>query len=275
VTNHDSGGRSSKPTARRYVRYAALPTLLVAAVLVTLGIVFRHHLAWGDAATWFLAGTSLLAFGAAAFAGMIAFDLYKVEAGRDRREAKRAADAATTELVTAATDLLAGVDTIRAAYQGHLSRTMNYVLLTGRIMAAFGIVFGDVDWTEVRGTASGGRIKRAIQTFECIATMRRLGRLLYRLAGIDDNLVDRHRAAALDASTTLTPRVLRLYAAITAAAQLPLGEELEQAASDLVPAVGELLPVVVAGKHKYDRARQAADKALDGLRRAARKPSAR
>jgi len=53
------------------------------AILVALGIVFRHSLSWGDVATWVLAITTLLAFVAAAFAGLVAYDLLRVEHARD------------------------------------------------------------------------------------------------------------------------------------------------------------------------------------------------
>jgi hypothetical protein len=57
------------------------------AVLVVLGIVFRHSLGWGDVATWVVAITTLLAFLAAAFAGLVAYDLLPQgcpTAGEDR-----------------------------------------------------------------------------------------------------------------------------------------------------------------------------------------------
>ena len=56
---------------------------IVAALLVTAGILFRHDLSWGDAPTWILAITTLLALLAAAFAGLVAYDLLKVENHRD------------------------------------------------------------------------------------------------------------------------------------------------------------------------------------------------
>jgi hypothetical protein len=55
----------------------------VVAVLVGMGIVLNHKLSWGDVATWTLAVTTLLAFLAAGFAGLVAYQLLKIEAGRD------------------------------------------------------------------------------------------------------------------------------------------------------------------------------------------------
>jgi hypothetical protein len=65
--------------ARRAWPYA---TVLVVS-LVVLGIVFRHSFTWGDVPTWVMAITTLLAFLAAAFAGLVAYDLLKVENARD------------------------------------------------------------------------------------------------------------------------------------------------------------------------------------------------
>lgn len=50
-----------------------------------LGIVFRRHIHWGDVPTWVLAVTTLLALVAAAFAGVVAYELLRMELGRDRR----------------------------------------------------------------------------------------------------------------------------------------------------------------------------------------------
>jgi hypothetical protein len=52
-------------------------------ILAVLGIVFRHSLSWGDVPTWVMAITTLLAFLAAAFAGLVAYDLLRVENARD------------------------------------------------------------------------------------------------------------------------------------------------------------------------------------------------
>lgn len=63
--------------------------IVVAAVL---GIVFRHHLHWGDVPTWVLAATTLLAFVAAAFAGVVAYDLLQIERARDATAARETQD---------------------------------------------------------------------------------------------------------------------------------------------------------------------------------------
>jgi hypothetical protein len=93
----------AKVIARRLWPYGAAVT----AVLVVLGAVFRHQLSWGDVATWVLAVTTMLALFAAAFAGLVAYDVLKVELQRDvlaaeerrlaredRQRAERAATAA-------------------------------------------------------------------------------------------------------------------------------------------------------------------------------------
>ena len=64
--------------------YAAV----LALVLIVLGIVFRHRLNWGDVPTWILAATTLLALLAAAFAGVVAYNVLKIEAGRDMKAAE-------------------------------------------------------------------------------------------------------------------------------------------------------------------------------------------
>jgi hypothetical protein len=82
----------------------------VVVVLAAIGSVFRHQLQWGDFPTWVMAITTLLAFVAAAFAGLVAYDLLLIETGRDlkaaeertradadRREAARRREAAETE----------------------------------------------------------------------------------------------------------------------------------------------------------------------------------
>ena len=74
----------AKRLLRKRWPYAAAPAL----VLIVLGIVFRHHLNWGDVPTWILAATTLLALLAAAFAGVVAYSLLKIEAGRDLKAAE-------------------------------------------------------------------------------------------------------------------------------------------------------------------------------------------
>jgi hypothetical protein len=92
-----------KSIARRLWLYGAAVTV----ALVVLGAVFRHQLNWGDVATWVVAITTLLALAAAAFAGLVAYDVLRVELRRDvlateerqlaredRQRAERAAKAA-------------------------------------------------------------------------------------------------------------------------------------------------------------------------------------
>lgn len=64
-------------------------------ILAVIGAVFRHQLSWGDFPTWVVAITTLLAFLAAAFAGLVAYDLLMVENKRDL-------DAAQERLLAAA-----------------------------------------------------------------------------------------------------------------------------------------------------------------------------
>jgi hypothetical protein len=74
----------AKRVAWKFWPYAAA----LVAVLVMLGILFRRSVSWGDVATWVLAVTTLLAFLAAAFAGIVAYDLLKVENARDEAAAQ-------------------------------------------------------------------------------------------------------------------------------------------------------------------------------------------
>jgi hypothetical protein len=69
--------------AKRAVRGAWLYAGLLLGALGVLGGVFRHSLSWGDVATWIGSITTLLALVAATFAGIVAYDLLKVENARD------------------------------------------------------------------------------------------------------------------------------------------------------------------------------------------------
>lgn len=68
------------------------PAAVLIVVAAALGIVFGHHLNWGDVPTWVLALTTLLAFVAAAFAGVVAYDLLQIERARDATAALEAQD---------------------------------------------------------------------------------------------------------------------------------------------------------------------------------------
>jgi hypothetical protein len=57
--------------------------LAVALVLLILGLLFGGRASWGDVATWVVAVTTLLAFMAAAFAGLVAYKVLAVETRRD------------------------------------------------------------------------------------------------------------------------------------------------------------------------------------------------
>lgn len=70
----------AKRVTRRYRWYV----VVFLAVLAVLGIVFGGSANWGDVATWTLAATTLLAFLAAVFAGLVAYDLLLIESRRDK-----------------------------------------------------------------------------------------------------------------------------------------------------------------------------------------------
>lgn len=76
----------------------------VVVVLVVLGVWFRHSIHWGDGPTWLLAITTLLAFLAAAFAGIVTYDLLRVETSRDQHAAQERRRAQATEVFTWAGD---------------------------------------------------------------------------------------------------------------------------------------------------------------------------
>src|SRR5215469_5818780 len=68
-----------KDALRRRWRWAAG----AAVALLVLGGVFGSHASWGDVATWVIAVTTLLAFVAAAFAGLVTYQLLCTELRRD------------------------------------------------------------------------------------------------------------------------------------------------------------------------------------------------
>jgi hypothetical protein len=74
--------------AKNTVRRVGWPAAGLVVLLVALGIVFRHTEQWGDIATWVLAVTTLFALLAAAFAGLVAYDLLKIETSRDQQAAQ-------------------------------------------------------------------------------------------------------------------------------------------------------------------------------------------
>jgi len=69
----------AKRVARKGWPYAAALVVLLAAA----GGLFRHDLDWGDFPTWAMAVTTLLALLAAAFAGLVAYDVLQIEVARD------------------------------------------------------------------------------------------------------------------------------------------------------------------------------------------------
>lgn len=73
--------------AKNALRRTRLPAAGLVLLLIALGIVFHHTEQWGDIATWVLAITTLLAFLAAGFAGLVAYDLLKIETTRDQQAA--------------------------------------------------------------------------------------------------------------------------------------------------------------------------------------------
>lgn len=104
----DRGALSDYPRplvlVRRALRRSAWWLACTAVVLAVLGGVFGPGAQWGDVATWVVAATTFLAFLAAVFAGLEAYQLLRVELGRDRvaaaeraerRDAERRAQAAS------------------------------------------------------------------------------------------------------------------------------------------------------------------------------------
>jgi hypothetical protein len=88
----------AKKALRRSWPYAAG----TAVVLIVVGAVFGGHGRWGNVPTWVLAVTALLTFVAAAFAGLVIYELLRTESRRDavaegerhqRDEAQRRAQA--------------------------------------------------------------------------------------------------------------------------------------------------------------------------------------
>jgi hypothetical protein len=69
--------------------------VVLVAVLAAAGVLFRHSLSWGDVPTWVAAVTTFLAFVAAGFAGVVAYELLRVENARDEaaRVERRQAEA--------------------------------------------------------------------------------------------------------------------------------------------------------------------------------------
>jgi hypothetical protein len=64
------------------------------AAIAVLGLALHRSIHWGDFPTWLLAITTLLALLAAAFAGVVAYDLFKVEIARDLKAAEERLQAA-------------------------------------------------------------------------------------------------------------------------------------------------------------------------------------
>lgn len=100
----------AKRVARQWWPYAAGLTVVIA----ILGIVFRHSLDLDDFPTWLTAITSLLALLAAAFAGVVAYDLLRVENARDL-EAATERRLATVERRRAVEERAAARETVRRA----------------------------------------------------------------------------------------------------------------------------------------------------------------
>ncbi len=98
---------------------------VILALLVLLGILFRHHLDWGDVPTWILAITTLLAFLAAAFAGLVAYDLLKIENLRDIKASEERLQAAA-ERRQAAKELAARRDADLRAQASKVTAYFNF-----------------------------------------------------------------------------------------------------------------------------------------------------
>lgn len=91
--------RLADPRARvkRVILWLLPGTCLVAVALALLGYEFRKTAAWGDVPTWALAVTTFLAFVAAVFAGVVAYELLSVEIARDAVAAQESAQRRAAE----------------------------------------------------------------------------------------------------------------------------------------------------------------------------------
>jgi hypothetical protein len=100
-------------------RWLAVISLGVAGVV---GGSFRHQLQWGDVPTWIMAATTLLALLAAAFAGLVAYDLLKVENARDIKASADRMQAAADRRQAAEDRSSAEIERIRAQREAAAER---------------------------------------------------------------------------------------------------------------------------------------------------------
>lgn len=167
---------------------------------------------------------------------------------RTRRQERRFRDAAIGELLTATTDVIFGVQAIRAAYQGR-SGWRHYMRLAAIIFATCCSAF-----------AAAGEI-----SLDALLDWRQSGPAIDRLVAVDRDLDENQRTVALDIAGVLVPRTTRFFAAVAA---LTLGPDvkLANAVRDLTPAVTALLDVVAAKQRAYAQARGRAETALESFR---------
>jgi hypothetical protein len=167
---------------------------------------------------------------------------------RERKSAKDQRDRAIAELLTAAADLISGIQAFRVAYlkQGGWRQ---HTRTSAVILAAVGDVLGP-----------GGKLSTVI-----LRDWHRMAPGVDRILAADRDLDSRQRTIALDMVTVVLPRTVRFYAAV---ATLILGPDkrIADAVRKLTPAVTDLLEVVSAREGKYQRARHRAEKALGEFR---------
>jgi hypothetical protein len=116
---------ASRPLAlvRTAVREAWPYALFLLVVLALVGGVFRHHLAWGDVATWLSAIVTLLALLAAVFAGLVAYDLLNVETERDRKAAEERTRVADERVAQRQADQRAQASRVTAWFEQYYMNT--------------------------------------------------------------------------------------------------------------------------------------------------------
>lgn len=178
---------------------------------------------------------------------------------KDLSDEKQRRDAAIAELLTATVDLVSGVQTIRAAYQGQ-SGWRASIRKAAVIISALG--------TSLPGEPGSPLLPRGRQEWSKALDWRVLPPFLDRMLGELRQLDGVQRTTALDLASTLLPRTIRFYAAV---AVLTLGRDkaIANAVRKLTPAVIGLTEVIAANERTYKRARRRAEKALGEFREAA------
>jgi hypothetical protein len=167
---------------------------------------------------------------------------------KERKTARQERDQAIAELLTAAADLISGVQAIRAAYDR--SRLRDRIRRAAHIWIAMTAAFAGED----------GFITRA-----ALGDLRKRAGLIERLLVLDRDMSGQQRVLALDLATLMLPRTSRFFASV---AVLTLGDdrEIADAVRAMTPAVTGLLEATAAKDRKYEQARSRAEKALGKFR---------